>query len=289
MSIFTLWIVKRVRPLELGPFDYENEVYTRQLWFFEGFTSLYDDYILSPNRLLSQKKNTSALLKNNIEFVLNTPGDRSAVAFGIELSMPGSNSTGKMKTLRNSTVSYYSKGAIVGLMMHLDIIHSTNGSKSLDDVMSYLYNDLYKVSGKGITDAELKQAIEHVAGKNYDDFFRKYIDGTERLPIEDYFALAGFNLKAKAAEGVASGYLGATFNQSGSRLIVSFVERGSAAWEQGLNVNDEIVEVDGKEPLQVRDYLAEKKPGDQVTFQNHTFRPDATVYCCPGDPNRNRI
>lgn len=261
---FHLWIVKRVRPLELGPFDYENEVYTRQLWFFEGFTSLYDDYILHRTGFYPEKEYL-ALLKNNIEFVLNTPGDRvqslSESSFDAWIKFYRQNENSK-----NSTVSYYSKGAIVGLMMHLDIIHSTNGSKSLDDVMSYLYNDLYKVSGKGITDAELKQAIEHVAGKNYDDFFRKYIDGTERLPIEDYFALAGFNLKAKAAEGVASGYLGATFNQSGSRLIVSFVERGSAAWEQGLNVNDEIVDVDGKEPLQVRDYLAEKKPGDQVTF-----------------------
>ncbi len=262
---FHLWIVKRVRPLELGPFDYENEVYTRQLWFFEGFTSFYDDYLLHRTGFYTEKEYLD-LLKNNIEFVLNTPGDRiqslSESSFDAWIKFYRQN-----ENSRNATVSYYSKGAIVGLLLHLDIIHSTNGNKSLDDVMNYLYNTHYKNFGRGITDAELKQAIEFVAGKNYDEFFRKFIDGTERLPVEEYFALAGFDLKPKTQNEVVSGYLGATFNQSGSRLLVSFVERGAAAWEQGLNVNDEIIEVDDKEPLQVRDYLAEKQPGDKVTFK----------------------
>jgi predicted metalloprotease with PDZ domain len=262
---FHLWIVKRVRPLELGPFDYENEVYSRQLWFFEGFTSFYDEYLLYRTGFYTQQEYLN-ILKDNIEFVLNTPGDKiqslSESSFDAWIKFYRQN-----ENSRNSTVSYYSKGATVGLLLHLEIMNATKGEKSLDDVMAYLYHQHFKTHGRGITDAELKQAIEHIAGKNLDEFFRKYIDGTDRLPVEEYFALAGMNLKVKATKELSPGYLGATFNQSGSRLLISFVERGSAAWEQGLNVNDEIVEVDDKEPQQVRDYLAEKQPGDQVTFK----------------------
>ena len=151
--------------------------------------------------------------------------------------------------------------------MNIDIIDTTHGEKSLDDVMYYLYNDHYKNTDKGLTDEELQNAFETVSGKNYDTLFNDYIFGTERIAFEDYLYLAGLKLVRNDGKLLQTGYLGATFSQSGSRLLVSFVERGTAAWEQGLNVNDEILNVDGKEPMQVGDYLAEKLPGDQITFK----------------------
>jgi len=262
---FHVWIVKRVRPLELGPFDYENEVYTRQLWFFEGFTSFYDDYILFRAGIYSLQEYLDIVV-GNVQTVFNTPGDsiqslsESSFDAWIKFYRPHENS-------KNSTVSYYTKGGILAALMNIDILNTTGGKRSLDDVMNYLYHEHYKKLGRGLTDQELKTAFDTIAGKNYDDFYKKYIDGTEKLPVEEFFQIAGVELMRSDGMKKPVGYLGATFSQSGSRLMVSFVERGSAAWHQGLSVNDEILDVDGKEPMQVKDYLAEKEPGNQVTFR----------------------
>jgi predicted metalloprotease with PDZ domain len=262
---FHLWSVKRIRPLELGPFDYENEVYTHQLWFFEGITSYYDDYILYRAGIYSFSEYLDAV-RSNIEKVVNTPADRiqslTEASFDAWIKYYRQNENSK-----NSIISYYSKGAVLGMVLNIDIIDTTKGVASLDSVMRYLYTEHYKKLGRGLNDKELQSAFEIVANKNYDDFFGKYIYGTTPIPFEEYLNKAGLLLVRTDGKIRPSGYLGATFSQSGSRLLVSFVERGTAAWDQGLNVNDEILEVDGKEPMQVRDYLAEKLPGDQVTFK----------------------
>lgn len=273
-----LWVVKRIRPLELGPFDYEKEVYTRQLWFFEGFTSFYDEYLLYRSGYYTKEEYLDLLVDNMIG-VLNTPGDKiqslSESSFDAWIKFYRKN-----ENSRNAEVSYYSKGAMVGLLLHLDLINSTNGEKSLDDVLKYLYTEHYLKTGNGITDEELQQAFDTIGGKSYMDFFNRYIHGKERLPVEDFFAYAGLELQTVNTDNDSTGFLGVTFKPLGNRLIVSEVERGSAAWEQGLYVKDEIVGVDDKEPMQARDYLEDKKPGDVVTFRiarNGTMRDFSIV------------
>jgi len=262
---FHLWHVKRLRPIQLGPFDYENENYTTQLWFFEGFTSYYDDYILHRAGFYDRKEYL-ALVTDNLQAVMNTPGDsvqslaESSFDAWIKFYRPNENS-------KNATVSYYTKGGIVGMLMDIDIINTTKGAKNMDEVLRYLYNEYYKAKGRGITDEELMNAFETVTGKSYKEFFEKYIFGTERLPYEEMMALAGVTVKRTDGAREPVGYLGATFTQSGSKLLVSQVERGSAAWNQGLNVNDEILDVDGKEPGQVKEHLATKKPTEAAIFR----------------------
>lgn len=153
------------------------------------------------------------------------------------------------------------------MLMDIDIINTTKGAKNMDEVLRYLYNEYYKAKGRGITDEELMNAFETVTGKSYKEFFEKYIFGTERLPYEEMMALAGVTVKRTDGTREPVGYLGATFTQSGSKLLVSQVERGSAAWNQGLNVNDEILDVDGKEPGQVKEHLATKKPTEAAIFR----------------------
>ncbi len=261
---FHLWAIKRLRPAELGPFNYDAENYSNQLWFFEGFTSYFDDYIIYKTGLYTEAEYLN-IVKNNLQIVVNTPGDRiqslaeSSFDAWIKYYRQNENS-------RNATVSYYTKGGVLGAITDIDIIHSTGGTKTLADVFHYLYHEHFLKTGKGISDADLQNAFEVVAGKDYDAFFEQYIFGTEPVPYENYFELAGLKLVRTDGKRNQPGYLGATFTHSGSRLLVSYVERGSAAWEQGLYTHDEITGVDGKEPMQVRDYLAEKKPGDKVKF-----------------------
>ncbi|MEY3342863.1 MAG: hypothetical protein RL090_547 [Bacteroidota bacterium] len=261
---FHLWHVKRLRPIELGPFDYENENYTTQLWFFEGFTSYYDDYILHRAGFYDREKYLS-IITDNLQGVMNTPGDsiqslaESSFDAWIKFYRPNENS-------RNATVSYYTKGGIVGMLLDIDIVSHTKGQKNLDDVLRYLYSEYYLKLNRGVTDEELMRAFETVSGKSYSDFFNKYIYGTERLPYESMMRLAGVLIERTDGMQEPTGHLGATFNQVGNKLIVSNVERWSSAWNQGLNVNDEILNIDGKEPGQVREHLATKKPNDAATF-----------------------
>jgi len=262
---FHLWHVKRLRPIQLGPFDYENENYTTQLWFFEGFTSYYDDYILHRAGFYDRDEYL-ALVTDNLMGVMNTPGDsiqslaESSFDAWIKFYRPNENS-------KNATVSYYTKGGIVGMLLDIDLMHHSKGAVCMDDVLKYLYNEYYLKLGRGVTDEELMGAFEKVSGKSYRDFFDRYIYGTERLPYEEIMAKAGVEIKRTDGMQEPTGYLGATFNQSGNKLLVSYVERGSAAWKQGLNVNDEILDVDGKEPGLVKDHLAFKKPTDAITMR----------------------
>ena len=262
---FHLWNVKRIRPVELGPFDYENEVYTRQIWFFEGFTSFYDDYIIHKMGLNSDQDYIESV-KGNIQSIINTPGSgyQSLAEASFDAWIKYYRQTENSK---NSSISYYTKGGVVAAMLNLDILNSTNGEKSLNDVMHYLYHEHFKKLNRGLTDAELQNAFEKVSGKSYDDFFRRYVFGTEPLPYEEFLSYAGISLIRKDGMKEPMGYLGATFNPVGNRLLISYVERNSAAWEQGLYVNDEILNVDGKEPLQIKDYLTSKKPGDPISIR----------------------
>lgn len=153
------------------------------------------------------------------------------------------------------------------MLMDIEIMSATNGTACLDDVLRFLYNEYYVKQKRGITDQELMDAFEKVTGKSFKEFFEKYIYGTERLPYESILAKAGVLIERTDGMTEPTGYLGATFNQSGNKLLVSQVERGSTAWNQGLNVNDEVLDIDGKEPGQVKDHLASKKPNDAITMR----------------------
>lgn len=258
---FHLWNVKRLRPIALGPFDYDNENYTTNLWIAEGFTAYYQDVIVRRTQLYAPQ-NYLDKMAGQITSMENQPGVKvQSVAMAsydawIKAYRPNENSA-------NTTISYYTKGAIVGMMLDLEIINYSKGKNSLDDVMRYMYNEYYKVKKRGYTDAEFKQALEKFAGKNLDDFYEKYINGVADINYNSYLAYAGCKLTDELA-GSNTAALGITMIANTRRVIVSAVMRGSAAWDDGINVNDEIMSVDGnpvdsKEPL-----FGDKKPGEKI-------------------------
>jgi predicted metalloprotease with PDZ domain len=258
---FHLWNVKRIRPKALGPFDYDNENYTNLLWVSEGLTAYYDDLLTrragfyTPDQYLN-------IITNNIGTIENAPGnDVQSVAESswdawIKYYRPNENSN-------NTTISYYTKGAVIGTLLDLDIMHSTNGLKNLDDVMRYLYEEYYKKQKRGFTDIEMQQAVEKVAGHGMQEFFRDHIYGTKPIDYNRYFSYAGLRLTEIAR---SEAFLGAT-TSPGGRLNVTAVQRGTAAYQSGLNVNDEIIAMDGyRVEGDLNRLIAAKKPGDKVTF-----------------------
>ena len=239
---FHLWNVKRLRPQPLGPFDYNQENYTRLLWVSEGITSYYDDLIVrragfnSPQRYLD-------VVAGTIHAVENTPGNKvqtvaeSSFDAWIKYYRRNENSN-------NAEVSYYTKGGVMGQLLNMIVMEKTGGRKSLDDVMRYMYDQYYKKLNRGFTEAEFKAAVERIAGTNLDSFFRNYINGTETPDYNDYFDAAGLRL-VNLNEGTNNASWGATTAMADGRVTVRSVNKGTSAYEAGLNVNDEIIAVDG--------------------------------------------
>lgn len=263
---FHLWNVKRMRPVALGPFDYDNENYTTNLWVAEGFTSYYENKLVLRAGFVDPKAFVDGLV-TAVANVSNTPGAKvqsaaeSSYDAWIKGYRPNENSN-------NTGVSYYSKGEVVGLLMDLEIAQATKGTKSLDDVMKAMYLQ-GKTLKRGYTDAEFKAMVEKISGKSFTDFWAKYVNGTHPLEYDKYFGYAGISIKNQN-EGNSIPYIGVASKKTEGRIIISAISRNSAAWVDGLNVNDEVISVDGvgvEAALERMPVITSKKPGDVVTVK----------------------
>jgi predicted metalloprotease with PDZ domain len=275
-EFFHLWNVKRIRPDALGPFDYTKENYTRLLWVAEGITDYYGQLMPRRAGLISSQTYLDQLAKR-IQSFEETPGrqvmsaEEASFDAWIKLYYPDENSV-------NSSISYYDKGELLGFLLDLDIRRRTHGTKSLDDVMRYLYDEFYK-KGRNYTPADVQKACELMAGASLDQFFSRYVRGRDELYAVYNQILAGAGLRLEQA-GIAIGmgdlgrnvavigFLGADLEEKpdGDLIVIKSVRAGSPAYEQGLNAKDRIIALDGarvtKETFEAR--IAEKKPGDTV-------------------------
>ncbi len=258
---FHLWNVKRLRPIALGPFDYDNENYTTNLWIAEGFTAYYQDIVVRRTQNYSPQTYLEALAAD-INYVANAPGSRvqslAEASFDawIKLYRPNENTN-------NVTISYYNKGSIIALLFDLEIIHVSKAKYSLDDVMRYMYETYYKGKSRGYTDAEFKAGVEKFAGRSLDDVYAKYVNGLEDVDYEYYLNLAGYHLTDELA-GNNDAALGVGIPANNGKLLVSSVVRNSAAWIDGINVNDEITAIDSVKVTDLNAVIGTKKPGDKV-------------------------
>lgn len=263
---YHLWNVKRLRPVALGPFDYDNEVYTTNLWIAEGFTAYYENKLTHRAGFNDQLTFVNKLAAA-VAAVENTPGARvqsAAMASydaWIKQYRPDENSN-------NSSISYYSKGEVIGLMMDLAIANATKGAKSLDDIMKAMYLQC-KTQGKGYTDAEFKAMVEKISGISFTTFWEKYVTGTEPADYTTYFGYAGVKIKNEN-EGTSVPYLGVASRKVEGRMFITAVSRNSAAWTSGLNVNDELISINGvpvEAAIERMPELTSKKVGDVVVIK----------------------
>jgi predicted metalloprotease with PDZ domain len=236
-EIFHAWNVKRLRPVELGPFDYETEVHTRSLWEAEGVTEYYG--LLAVHRAgFSNRDEFLSSLSGLIEEMQTLPGGRVQSAelasfdAWINYYRPDENSA-------NSSMSYYTKGAVLGFLLDAHVRKASNGARSLDDVMRAAYA---RFSGpKGFTPQEFRQVIEQVAGVSIAAFWASAIEGTAELDYSE--ALDVYGLRFRPSGSGTRPWLGITTRNDTGRLLVSTVRRDSPAMAAGLNVDDEILAV----------------------------------------------
>ncbi len=270
---FHLWNVKRIRPDALGPFDYENENYTKMLWVAEGGTAYYESVISiragfeNADRFLNSKANAIGQLQNRPGRFETSLEDASFDAW-IKYYRPDENAI-------NNQISYYDKGDIVNWLLDLTIRSSSDGKKSLDDVMRYLYDEYYK-KGKNYGPADYQKISEMMAGRSLDDFFSKYVRGTDEIDYNAILKPFGLKLEDKNADSKKASLGAITFDDDG-KLTIRGVPAGLPAYEQGLNTGDQILAIDGYRASQafMQSYLAGKKPGDTVkisVFRNEKLR-----------------
>ncbi|MEO8664825.1 MAG: PDZ domain-containing protein [Ignavibacteria bacterium] len=261
-EFFHLWNVKRIRPAALGPFDYETENYTKSLWVAEGWTSFYDDVILRRCDILNNKEYLE-FLNVNVNDIMRFKGRFSQ-------SLAESSFDTWIKFYRkdenysNSQVSYYTKGALVTLLLNIEIIKSTEASASLDDALRMLYEDHKKDQSKGYSEERMKEVCEIVCGKKLDWFWEKYVYGVEELPVKDYLNDCGVLLTDE--NETSSGILDVEIKNDNGKLIITKVIAGGTAYESGLNANDELIALDGTrvDPVLAGALLKNYKEGDEI-------------------------
>jgi len=280
---FHNWNVKRLRPIELGPFDYENEVHTKGLWVAEGFTDYYADLLVKRAGLSSREGYLDAL-SDQIESVQTTPGrlvtavDMASYDAWIKYYRADENTI-------NMSINYYPKGAVIAFLLDARIRRASGGKQSLDDGMRLAYT---RYSGaKGYTMEQFYTTMGEAAGTNLRSFFAKSAESTEELDYRD--ALEWFGLRFRPVDPRAQrAYLGAGTRNDQGRLVVTSVRRDTPALAGGLSPEDEILAIDD---VRVRaDGLAARleqyRPGDKIVMlvsrRDRLTKVDVTLGTEPG-------
>ncbi len=188
---FHLYNVKSIRPIELGPFDYDREVFTPLLWVSEGFTVYYETRLMLAAGIID-----SDYLLNDLSQYIKTIESREGHR---HMSLRQSsydiwlNFFNKAANGRDVRISYYDKGPILGLLFDIEIRHMTNGKKSLDDLMRLLYNRYYKELKRGFTEEEFWATAHEVAGQEL-SLLRHYVDTTDEIDYDSILNHAALHL-----------------------------------------------------------------------------------------------
>ena len=238
---FHTWNVKRLRPAEFTRYDYAQENYTRLLWFFEGFTSYYDDLLLRRAGLIDDALYLK-LLNKTLNQVLQTPG--RAVQSVAQASFDAWVKYYRQdENTPNATVSYYTKGALVALC--LDLTLRQEGRTSLDAVMRALWT---RCQAGPMQEDDLLAVLAELGGRDFSRELADWVHGTSDLPLKALLERHGVGVHEDAAQPAQR--LGLRVAETAG-IQVKVVLRGGAAERAGFAAGDEWLAV-----------AAEGDPGD---------------------------
>jgi len=280
---FHNWNVKRLRPVELGPFDYENENYVKMLWVAEGFTDYYAD-VLPKRAGLESRDEFLDGISNQIEQVQTIPGrlvtpvNMASFDTWIKQYRPDENTA-------NMSVNYYPKGAVIAFLLDAKIRKATNGARSLDTGMQWA---MQRYSGdKGYTPDQFYAVMSEAAGTDLKGWFAKTAESADELDYTEALDYYGLRFRPVDMRN-ARPYIGGGTRSDAGRLVITSVRRGTPGIDAGLNVDDEIIAIDD---VRVRaDGLAARleqyKAGDKISVlvarRDRLMKIDVTLGPEPG-------
>jgi predicted metalloprotease with PDZ domain len=272
-EFFHLWNVKRIRPATLYPVDDTKEQYTRALWFAEGVTNSYASYTLVRSGIWS-KEQFYADLGDQITELEGRLANRWQSAE--QSSLDAWLEKYPLYNQPEFSVSYYTKGQVLGDLLDILIRDRTGNEKSLDDVMRSMDAHFAK-QGKTYRDSlDVRLTAESVAGGSFEEFFAKYVAGTEPFPYQQILALAGLALRTTEHRRPALGF-SMEHEQNGPFVVNSVDSEGPAA-AAGLRAGDVIVNWDGGEaPRRVDRWLQEQSAGDSLKLRVRREDKELTI------------
>ena len=294
-EFFHVWNVKRLRPVELGPWDFTRPLNTRGLWVAEGFTNYYGHLMLHRAGIWDDKRFLSRQAQT-VRGIESAQGSRLMSAEESSLSAPFIDDAphAQLTNLENTAISYYPKGELIGMVMDLLIRGRTKGKSSLDDVMRRMYDEFYLKSpnssyylrGRGYQTEDLERVVVEMAGAEFRDFFKRHVRNVEVLPYDEAFGYAGLRLVKTAAKEPFNAGLSIEFE--GDVGIIENVRNYSAAEEAGLQKNDEIVSLGGRKVTKDSwlKTLARYKKGDRVAVVVKRDRRTIKGEIILGEPER---
>ena len=258
--------VKRIRPVELGPFDYDNGSRTKSLWLSEGL-SVYYEYMVVRRAGITTNEELLNAFRNNIKAFEGKPGRLYQTLQQASYETWSDGPFGRTGDEENKTISYYDKGPVVGLILDFKIRDATQNKKSLDDVMRLLYKEYYQTKKRGFTEQELKQAFETIAATKLTDEF-EYITTTRELDYRKYFLYAGLSIDTTTTilTGASAGF---TTRVKDDSLFVSSIEWNGPAWLAGVRIRQYVTEVNGiKATTQLlTGFIENAKPGEKLSLK----------------------
>ncbi len=240
-EFFHLWNVKRIRPAEMWPYDYSRENETPLLWASEGFTNYYG-VVATYRGGVTSKENFLARVADAAAGVENTEARKYISPANSSVS-----TWAGYDTPTAFSISYYTQGQNLAALLDLSIRNDTDGRSSLDDVMRALFNDHYK-KGKGFTTSEMVAIINKLTKKDYNDFYNRYVFGTDVPDYDRIFGYAGYSLIKKNESTPDFGF---SIRPRNGGLGINGVEAGGSAATAGLKVGDVLMKINDESPFSV--------------------------------------
>jgi predicted metalloprotease with PDZ domain len=259
-EFFHLWNVKRIRPATLEPLDYTHEMYTRALWFAEGVTNTYGSYTLVRSGIWS-KQDFYQDLSAQISELESRPADQWQSAE--ESSLDAWLEKYALYNQPGHSVSYYTKGQVLGVLLDILIRDRTDNQRSLDDVLRAMNQDFAK-PGKFYRDSlDIRLTAEKITGTSLADFFQRYVSDAQPLPYRELFAKAGLAIQEKEVSRAMLGF--SVQREQNAPWTVASVDPGSSAEKSGLKVGDELLRWNnGDVPRRPERWAAQQKPGEDL-------------------------
>lgn len=260
---FHLWNIKRIRPIELGPFNYTTENYTSMLWLAEGVTSYYDKLFHYRCGFCKEDEYLKSIANDQLTSLHRVQGrfrmsvrDSSYLAW-VKLYQAGADGA-------NRFPSYYLKGGIIFWLLDLYIISHTDGKRTLDDGMRALWVRYSENPAVGVTGDDVVALFERATGVQLRDRLYEWLDGTAELPVEEIVAPFGISVTRRVKtipteelnDGIpfvrlpSPAFTGLSLVDKQGGVTVRAVEDFSPAFDAGIGIDDEILSVNG---MRVRD------------------------------------